>query len=274
LGPIRPVSINDEQKCDLCSSFCSPTDLQSGTHPNRLLNIAEIANKYNFVSVASWAVDHVYASVQDPTGPIRSASSDVCARILNVAVLCDHGSLRDMMIDRLIFRILWQKLPPGPALVIAEKHGLRKLQGVAYYRQLVNMEQASPRSSRDTAQLIFPPTLDVEKRMHFLSAHHSLSNLWKCLRMTAPVFQSDGCPCHSTCLGTWRRIWLEAGKAATVMRHESADVLGRLHSMEKRIGKLASDTPITLQCSMDALEAVSAMIDDIVDGLMDHFEYF
>lgn len=238
---------------------------------DRLLNVAELTNKYCFSSFESWVIERIYVLAQEPTGPLRSASPEVCARMLNVAILCNHQKLQDLVTQHLISRILWYNTFPDSVIEIAEAHGLRVLQGVGYYRQLISMETPTT-DDRNIVQPRFPSTVNTEKRMRFLSAHHSLLNLWDQLRATPPDIRADGCPSHGECIATWDHMWYEAGAVDESLRCGSADVLGRLKSVMIGLRKSMADTPcMTLQCKMAALEAITEARDVIIDGLMDHF---
>lgn len=240
----------------------------------RLLNIAELANKYCLVSYESWALQCILSLAQDPMGFLRSAASEICARALNIAALTNHHELLNMVTQRLIARILWTDVKRGPILDVAESRGLRRLQGVAYYKELVALEQLSGSGSDDKTQALFPTSISIEKRMRFLAAHYSLVNLWECVRMTPPTFIDHGCTSHADCLTCWTEMWLGAGSASQTLLHGSADVLGRLKTMMILLRKSmrTSTSPITLDCALAALQSITATRDDIVFGLIDHFQ--
>jgi hypothetical protein len=248
-----------------------PNELYLECQMDRLLNVAELTNKYCFSSFESWVIERIYVLAQEPTGPLRYASPEVCARMLNVAVLCNHRQLQDLVTQHLISRILWYNTLPDPVIDIAETHGLRTLQGVGYYRQLIGMEAVST-DGRHIIQPRFPSTMNTEKRMRFLAAHHSLLNVWDQLRTSPPDIRADGCPTHGECSAMWQHMWLEAGAANESLRCGSADVLGRLKSVMIGLRKSMADTPcMALQCKMAALEAITDTRDNIIGGLMDHF---
>jgi hypothetical protein len=211
---------------------------------------------------------------QNPGGFLRHAPPAICARALNIAALTNHKKLLDSITHRLVARMLWSDVDRQPILDVAQARGLRKLQGVACYKELVDLEKMSVDvDGRPGTRPIFPPSMSVEKRMRFLSAHHSLINLWECVRTTPPVFLEDGCTSHAECLTTWTDLWVGAAEANQTMRHGSADVLGRLKSMMIMLKKtmMESDS-MSLGCVLGALEAITGTRDDIVSGLMDHFQ--
>ncbi|KAF8177005.1 hypothetical protein BJ912DRAFT_692766 [Pholiota molesta] len=92
--------------------------------------------------------------------------------------------------------------------------------------------------------------------------------------MTPPTFIDHGCTTHADCLASWTEMWLGAGSASQTLLHGSADVLGRLKTMMILLRKSmrTSTSPITLDCALAALESITATRDDIVSGLMDHFQ--
>lgn len=233
-----------------------------------------MTNKYGFSSYEIWAIENIYLLAKNPTGFLRNSSPEVCARVLNVAVLCNSQKLLDRVTHCLTARILWFNMRPGPVLAIAEMYGLHKIMGVAYYRELIDLERVSYDGVMAT-QLVFPSSLDLERRMRFLAAHHSLVSLWEQLRVTPPSFQADGCAYHIQCIVAWQNIWLDAGNADQTLRCGSADVLGRLKSMMMNLRKTLMENPsMSVQCTLAALEAISSAREDIIDGLLDHFIAF
>ncbi|KIJ96771.1 hypothetical protein K443DRAFT_106741 [Laccaria amethystina LaAM-08-1] len=248
-------------------------NVESPTAPSlqRLINIATVANKYCFASYESWALDRIFMLAQDPVGFLRNDSPEICSMVLNLAVICDHQGLIDLVTQRLIARILWSSIDHDSILDVARTHGLRKLEGVVYYKQLINLEQASS-DGRMTSQPVFSTSMNVEKRMGFLAAHHSLVNLWGHLRTTPPLFHAGGCPSHSSCITAWGQAWTKAGGASQTMRCGSADVLGRLKSMMVILRKNLTETQsMSIPCTLAALEAITITRDDIVSDLMEHF---
>lgn len=256
--------------------YALPSELinvEAPTAPSlgRLINIATVANKYCFASYESWALDRIFTLAQDPVGFLRNDSPEICSMVLNLAVICDHQGLVDLVTQRLIARILWSSIDHDSILDVARTHGLRKLEGVVYYKQLINIEQASS-DGRMTSQPVFSTSMNVEKRMGFLAAHHSLVNLWEHLRTTPPLFHAGGCPSHSSCITAWGQAWIKAGGASQTMRCGSADVLGRLKSMMVILRKNLTETQaMSIPCTLAALEAITMTRDDIVSDLMDHF---
>ena len=53
---------------------------------------------------------------------------------------CGHSALRDYVVERWIDRIVARDLRPIHALDIADRHDIRRLQGYAYYVQLLEMD--------------------------------------------------------------------------------------------------------------------------------------
>ncbi len=61
-------------------------------------------------------------------------------RLLEVALLCGHTALRNKVTEQWVDRIVALDLPPIYALEIADRSGSRRLQGYAYYVQLLKMD--------------------------------------------------------------------------------------------------------------------------------------
>jgi hypothetical protein len=262
---------------ELKKKKCRPSQLASTSESNppsleKLLNIAELTNKYCIASYESWALERILSLAQSPVGFLRHAPPAICARVLNIAALSNHKRLLETTTQRLVARMLWSDVDRQAILSVAEARGLRSLQGVAYYRELVDLERLSYDGYTATRP-IFPASMGLERRMRFLAAHHSLTNLWECVRTSPPVFIESGCGSHTECLTAWTELWVDAAEANQTLRHGSADVLGRLKSMMILLKKTMMESNcITLGCMLSALEAITITRDEIVAGLMDHFQ--
>ncbi|RDB29327.1 hypothetical protein Hypma_015024 [Hypsizygus marmoreus] len=272
----------------LWALYAPPCDLFLEGQLDRLLNIAELANKYCFTSFESWITERIYTLAQDLSGPLCSASPELCRRILDVSILCNHKKLQDLVTQHLISRILWYNTQPDAIVDAARQHGLRTLLGVSFYRQLVNMQHLSRKSSDgknsgttaktkiNTTRTEFPPSMDAEARVRFLAAHHSLLSLWEHVRSTPPSIASvpdTQCTSHAQCELAWQHLWFAAGSLDEALRGGSADILGRLKAMMLGLRKAMSDAPfMTMGCKMAALEAITEVRDEIIAGLAGHFE--
>lgn len=231
-----------------------------------------MTNKYCIASYETWALDRILLLSQNPLGFLRHAPSALCARVLDLAIICHHQRLLDIVTKRLVSRMLWSDMDRGPILRVAEKRGLQTLQGVAYYKELIELEK-STHNSRGETRLVLPLSMNAEKRTRFFAAHHSLINLEESIRMTPPVFTSSNCATHATCMDTWMSLWCDAGVANQTLRHSSADVLGRMKSMMIHLKKsMIGSNSMTLSCALAALEAITTTRDDVIAGLMDHFQ--
>lgn len=230
-----------------------------------------MTNKYCFESYATWAVGTLCRLVQDASGPLRNASPELLARVLHIAALCGNKTLLDTLTRQLISRLLWYDLQPDAILEVAERHRLAKIIGVIFYKRLISMEQVSC-DGRLSSRLIFPPRTDIETRMQLLAAQDSLAKLWDRLRVTPPIFYHDGCADPEECREAWVQLWLNAAGSNSLLRHGSADVLGRLKAIMISLRKMLSvTTPMSVPCTLEALESISQARDDIIDGLIDHF---
>ncbi|KAF8810212.1 hypothetical protein BYT27DRAFT_6494585 [Phlegmacium glaucopus] len=249
-----------------------PTTEADSPSLERLLNVAEMTNKYCIASYETWALDRILFLSQNPLGFLRHAPSALCARVLDLAVICHQQKRLDTVTQRLVSRMLWSDMDREPILRVAENRGLRKLQGVAYYKELVELEKSTYDGQGDTP-LVLPLSMSAEKRTRFFAAHQSLVNLWESIRMTPPVCISTTCLTHAACLDAWVILWRDAGAANQTLRHSSADVLGRMKSMMIHLkNSMIGSNSMTLNCVLAALEAITTTRDDVIAGLMDHFQ--
>ncbi len=272
-----------------------------------------MTNKYHFASIETWAVDALYNVISGLHGPAQPqyelghCSSAWMKRLLEVALLCGHTALRNYVAERWVDRIVARDLRPVHALEIADRSGIRRLQGYAYYVQLLEMGDnfdpgvvedgrqysrsrlgtaaaatlavAGPNGNGDNgasaaARIGTPATLSREQRQRLLSGHWSLSRLWDTLRTTPPAFQRpDGCTYHQQgCVSTWRVVWRDVGKSEGTLKHAPGDVLGRLRAMEEQLFMHADlSCALTPQCKRGALVALKTTIKEAQEGLADHF---
>jgi hypothetical protein len=210
---------------------------------------------------------------QNPNCFLRQASPEICARAMLVASLCNHRHLMDTIVQRLVARMLWSDMNRQPILHVASRLGIPILQGVAYYKDLVDLDRAH---QDEGGGLSFLPSIPrEEQRLQLFSAYQSLVSLWDRIRLAPPTFEVDDHTCseHSECIATWTKLWLNAATSDQTAKHGVVDVLGRLKSMMLQLKKamMESRTSMSLGCTLSALESITAARDDIVDGLIDHF---
>jgi hypothetical protein len=201
--------------------------------------------------------------------------------VLNVAVLSDHKKLRKVVEKRLISRILWADLDSlAPILEVAEHHGLRRMKGVAYYRELISLDDrgssedsqqtplSRPRNSPDLSSMS-----DPAQRKAMRSAHLALSTVCQNLPRNIPKFDGRSCPLHDQCLKEWSKAWRDAAlEVEEEYRSSTADVLGRLRATMVLLRKTLPElNGMSVSCTLAALEAIDAMRDGMVDGLVDYF---
>ena len=265
----------------------------------RLMTIVEMTNKYHFTSTETWAVNALYDVLRGAYGPPQTeyepghCSSAFMKQLLEVALLCGHTALRDHVVKRWVDRIIARDLRPVHALEIADQNGTRRLQGYAYYIQLLEMDHnfepgvmedgkeysrlatahASSRAGTLTPVALTP---EQKKRLHF--GHWSLSWLWDRLRSNPPEFQqAEECRCHHGCLSIWAGVWWELGTLERTLKRPAWDVLGRLQAMEHHLswsGDIDTELSrsLTPQCKRAAIEALKVTIKEVQEGLLDHFK--
>ncbi|KAJ3757454.1 hypothetical protein EV360DRAFT_45992 [Lentinula raphanica] len=276
--------LNPEQDLDDADTDCFVDPRSLSLH--RLLNIAEMSHKYSFRSFECWAVHHIIRTIRCPS-PHRpeTPGTSSTASLLMIALTCELPSLLYHLVQKLVTKILWYNHVPGVSLVrILEQHrrrhpALSTLLGVVYYRILIDMQTSNADGTYPSEpQPIFPPTMNVERRMQFLAAHHRLARAWRDISTSPPLLQSHDHPTrqHESCLKSWEGSWQAACcQAENRARHgvSSADVLGLLKVTMLQLRKLTANSPICMDCSLEGLEAVDLLRDQLIEGLIDMFAY-
>lgn len=261
-------SLNNYRPAQLYASP-KPDSLSLG----RLLNVALLANKYCIASYEAWALDRIMVLAQNPNCFLRQASPEICARALHVASLCNHRHLMDIIVQRLVARMLWSDMSRLPILHASIKLGIPILQGVTYYRDLVDLERAH--WDKGGGLTFLPSVPHEEQRLRLFTAYQSLVSLWDRIRVSPPIFDIDPHTCseHSECIATWTKLWQNAAISEQTTKHGVVDVLGRLKSMMIQLKKemMESRTGMSLGCTLSALESITTARDDVIDGLIGHF---
>ncbi|KAI0087741.1 hypothetical protein BDY19DRAFT_892468 [Irpex rosettiformis] len=253
-----------------------------------LLTIAEMTNKYSFISTSKWAIDTLYALFKD--GIVTNqwhptlCRSSLFKRIIEVSVLCGHQGLCDFAINNWVERILNRTANPLIAMPVADKYDLAQLQGVSYYVALLesgpnfelNVAEFECMESGDSSHLPPQPpfALPAKQKARLLSGFFSLVNLWETLRINPPTFERpDGCTYHAHgCLGTWQHTWRTFARSEVVSKLRPADVIARLKAMQD---VLAADGDIafalTPVCRRAAMGSLKELIRKVQDDLAVYF---
>ncbi|KAK7048736.1 hypothetical protein R3P38DRAFT_2871195 [Favolaschia claudopus] len=249
-------------------------DSDVGHVMDRLLNITEMAIKHSLPVLEFHALKSIHHSIL--SRHLHCMSSAQLCRLLKIAFSSSRS--QNLLADlprRLIHTILRRKsaLDTDFLSLIKTDPRFEKVEAVFYYRQLIDMD-TEPRGT--DAEEITQSCIDSDptERARFAAAHKSLSTLFECLSTSAPLSpHTDYSLCHP-CLLSWQDIWLSTVTASESSQPLSrTDVLGRLRHMQPLLKRLVSGTPtMCIDCGLAALEGVVALREDILDGLMGHFE--
>jgi len=148
-------------------------------------------------------------------------------RMLRLARLSNDEALFASMVSTLSARLMDETLQPTAFLIIADQHHIRELQGVAYYAQLMALLKNDPNDLTFPAG--FPLTKD--QRVRLLAGYWSLGRKWESVRCT-PFKDSPPCLVHGPSCAIAMNIWRNQTQASTVTQYASADVLGKVRSMQ------------------------------------------
>lgn len=159
-----------------------------------------------------------------------------------------------------------QECSPTPAIVPA--------------RQDSDGAAVVPAPTADTSLPSEPPGEDETAPLtstqlkRLLSGFYALVTLWDHLRLNPPAFpRPDGCTYHMHgCVATFRTVWCEAARSEKTARYGSADVVGRLRSVEDQL-RASTDMACALSpgCKREALAAVRKCVKEVQEGLSARF---
>lgn len=267
---------------------------------SRLLTICTTTNKYHFNTTEAWASSALYDVLSEEYGSIKDeydlsyCSSSTMTKILEVAILCGHSDLKDLVQRLWVGRLWTNELNPLKAIRFANSHyDLDKLRGVASYVLLRRLDkklrydpdnddnaESDDDATQDKDANATPergPKLSDQERNSLLMGHISLTHLWDRVRSSPPRFERpDGCTYHQHgCLTTWTHIWDEVARSPTTLnnvKYQTMDVVGKLMSMKEQLfGNADLQCALTPGCRRRALESVRVLIKEVTDGLAEHF---
>lgn len=246
------------------SPLPDPTDIPLPS----LLSIAEIALKYSFKALKTWAIDGVQTLVTSHDTPLRTAPTEIFIRMLRLSLIYHRPDLGVSIQNKWITRIHWHELPPVPAILMADMHDLQYLLSHALYVHMVNMAPRIAAGKRIDGDSPLTPN----QNLHIFCGYNSLAAYWTHLRSEAPAFvAAPKCASHDLCKAAWEQKWFEVMKGPMV--YLNVDVLRRLMFVgsvleEDRFLKVCMKEG----CLRSALESVSRKRTDISNNLHHHFD--
>jgi hypothetical protein len=191
-----------------------------------LIAIAEITHKYHFADLSAWCMGTLKAVFSHTTvAPVH------LERMLRVAILSNEGTLRATMVSTLSTKLLDGSLPPTDILIIADRHNIHELQGVAYYAQLMALEKTC-----NDNELTFPPgvSLNRDQRIRLLAGYWSLVRAWERLRVS-PFQDSSPCTLHGSSCTYSLELWSDLMSRSAMAQFSLADVLGKLKALQSML---------------------------------------
>lgn len=214
----------------------------------------------------------------EKTGYLSTCSSEDFVRLVEVAIRCCRTDLCDLVVDKWIARIkVRNHLPLLPALLTSDKYNLRRLQGFAYYRQLLDMNSVTPLPGSTVTKFSHPDLSSVQIR-RLLAGYWSLSRYWERLRTSAPEFpRAENCSpqIHQVvCVATWSKRWLVAAGSTEANKRGPANVLMKIHYMREVLlqDELFSRNMLpSATCRKSALDTVAGLYNSLHESLAEHF---
>ncbi|KAL1714520.1 hypothetical protein EV715DRAFT_295024 [Schizophyllum commune] len=276
------VVLNDLTPDDfrsLCwAVYLHPGDTQPGIDDMvRMLRVVDVSHTYGFTTLLRWACKYLTGTAARIAGlpaverpgwdpPFLSRLLRICvARGLTAAV----HDFQDIWIDRLAAKNT-SAFPE--AITTAEDLHLRRLQGYAYYYQLiVAHERESIPSHRATLHDI--PGLTEEQKFRLADGYRSLTIFCEKFLVgdiRAEAFLLDPSVCndktHQATCTKFIRACVNRALGSSDLR--VFEVLG---CIDKVIGELRGESHIRKACRMAAIERLTALRKRVEDTLADHF---
>ncbi|KZP18921.1 hypothetical protein FIBSPDRAFT_574497 [Athelia psychrophila] len=245
--------------------YALPKELQQQQDATFLLALFTITHKYHFESTQTWAREALMEIVEeqefwkDSSGPVA---------VLEAAILCDDRALEEITQRLWIREILSKRLPPTPALLLADKHRMERLLGVAYYVLVLGQIDLP------VSQAI-PPQLSRDQRARLLSgcfsirggSTYSLPGGLNGLEYDNMCKGGPSCTQSGWCTKAWGNI----------LRRYSPYTLQQLESSYETEVKVDSPWPagwnfkMSKQCREEGLSKIRNAIDKQMDGLLETY---
>ena len=251
----------------------SPADLMIQTTENadilKLLRLAKVVNKYQFSSFEEWVkkvlliqcVDHSY---------LAKCPFDHLAAFLYIASLYNDDSFRNVVEYKWIFRLAQRDIPLAQSLVLVEKHGSRKLQGMVYYYIVQDMETHPCGPVGDSTTVVYGNDLNQEQLHRAYVGYYSLSRYWAYCRKSPPALLPQKCneTQHVQCNIRWTNYW---ASSINSIRGSSGEL-----DLISKFDQLAREPPTSIphvsrNCASHAGEVVRAVRQKFMSTIPDHF---
>ncbi|THH03353.1 hypothetical protein EW145_g6326 [Phellinidium pouzarii] len=231
----------------------------------KLLDIANVANKYSFKSLETWACDALQQCVARRPFPLSDSNPVHRAqltRIIQLAQLCQHERLLQTIVSAM--RNLLTTYPTFLTLALSLADELAppipSLTGAAYFSALL----------RGPAFWDAPDMhLTIHQRLRILTGYHRLTSDWEMIRANAPEFtHAPSCVAwnHTQCTASWNAFWKEQVASDNVTKLSVADVGGRLKEIVSAIdhwGPWGQTSVMHHECKKEVKRGISAKITTI-----------
>ncbi|KAK0462018.1 uncharacterized protein EV420DRAFT_141269 [Desarmillaria tabescens] len=226
---------------------------------------------YGNMNGAFWAMEGVRSAVNATQNrPLRSASTDVFVRLLEVAFICEDDALSHSVQSQWLCRLFRGELSPLPAIEMGSKEPsrLEHLLSHAYYVHMVALDPLL--SAGQSIQAKSP--LSGIQNLHVFCGYYSLSTFIAKIRECPPPFRrGKGCTSHVDCEKVWKAGWAIAMSNSIV--GSEVDILGRLRRVVLQLGR-DQLLPLAMfhECRINALGSVTKLRATVSKQLNHHFD--
>lgn len=258
------------RRADLATSPHEPEYLE------RLPWIASITRKYEMPNLRVWAESFLQGLVAD-TIFLSSCSSACLTHLVDTCSTFEDADKLKILVNHWMQRLENKDTPCAPAIIAADRFGLKDLRGAAYYFHLQDMVEGLTNNERGAIQLRADPKLNNGQVMRLLTGYMSLVSLWERQRMSPiPLPRAAGGACtdatHVRCGTTWERRWISAAGWKRILGINSADALALFACLRDQ---LMNDEDLKAgmdpDCRLAGLEALRNLRTKIKADMADHF---
>jgi len=230
---------------------------------NQIVSATNAAHDLSHATMEAFLLDAIHRYFSEDF-ELQSHVVDVLPNIIDLVNRIESLSsplILDCLVKRWVKSLRDRLISPIPAILTAEKHRLKTLQGEAYYSYMLQIESTVDPENGVT-------TLDSDSRLganqfrRLLTGSWSLRAYWQRLAVSAPF--SSRIPEEQRQI--WEEAWLAAATSARVVAVPSCDVLGILDVMKAVL------TERSYACKSEVMDSLETIRDHVVAHLCAHFD--
>ncbi|KAK6980770.1 BTB domain-containing protein [Favolaschia claudopus] len=241
-----------------------------------ILLVAEITNKYHFVSLETWSIKIIETIVP----AVSFTEARMMSFLMRTMTLAERVSNEELSHDVMVAWVsaLQSGVNPGPLLAILDRDGPSSLATRTYYAQLLRMKVVpGAESPNNLPYLSECEGLSEPQVTKLLFGRWSLeAEFIRLSKITPPLPRGNHCAVmfHADfCIPEWKDIWRRCIGSNTVQECDSADLLQRMRLVHAYFSRNVNvgDAEISATCAQNICQFMSSLVEETRRSLGNHF---